>query len=246
MNSTPIHVTVWGENVHDRTREDVKLIYPEGMHTTIAAALDKNPDITARTATLEMPEHGLPAEVLAQTDVLTWWGHTAHEDVDDAVAQRVAERVHEGMGLIVLHSAHLSKPFLRLMGTSGSLRWREAGERERLWNIAPSHPITEGIGDAIELPRTEMYGERFDIPTPDELIFISWFQGGEVFRSGCTWQRGHGRVFYFRPGHETYPIYHDEQIQRVLLNACRWARARVRIPPKCPRIDNPPEPLEMS
>ena len=235
-----IHVTIWNEFLHEQQDEKVQRIYPAGIHTTIAACLSANADMTVTTATLDQFEHGLTEAVLNQTDVLTWWGHKAHDQVSDEVVKRVQQKVLEGMGLIVLHSAHHSKIFKALMGTNCSLRWREAGEKERLWNIEPGHPIAEGIGDYIELPRAEMYGERFDVPTPDKVIFISWFEGGEVFRSGCCWERGHGRIFYFRPGHETYPIYHNEQIQRVIANAVRWAKPRVKIADKCPMA----EPLE--
>jgi trehalose utilization protein len=226
MNSK-IRVTVWNEFQHEKTNEAVQAIYPKGMHVTIGSALKKNPDLSVRYATLDDPEHGLTQKVVDTTDVLIWWGHCAHDRVTDEVVARVKKRVLEGMGLIVLHSGHFSKIFKALMGTNCSLKWREAGEKERLWNIEPGHPITEGIGEYIELPNTEMYGERFDIPTPDKLIFISWFEGGEVFRSGCCWERGHGRIFYFRPGHETYPIYHNAQIQRVITNAVRWAKPRM-------------------
>ena len=197
------------------------------MHAVIAEHLNKQEGIKAKTATLDEPEHGLTEKVLSETDVLTWWGHIAHKEVSDQVVDRVQQRVLWGMGLICLHSAHLSKIFTKLMGTACMLRWREAAEKERLWNIEPGHPITEGIGDYFELPHTEMYGERFDIPTPDKLIFISWFKGGEVFRSGCCWERGHGRIFYFRPGHETYPIYYDENVLKVITNAVRWAVPRI-------------------
>ncbi len=220
----PIRVTIWNEYRHERLKEAVRAIYPDGMHETIAAALRPHGDLEVRTATLDDPECGLDAETLAKTDVLSIWGHRAHGDVDDAAVERVCQRVLEGMGLIVLHSGHYSKIFKRLMGTACSLRWRMENDRERLWNLAPNHPITQGIGDTIEIPLHEMYGERFDIPTPDELIFLSWFSGGEVFRSGCTWTRGYGKIFYFSPGHETCPIYHDTDIQRVILNAVRWAR----------------------
>ena len=176
-----------------------------------------------RTATLDEPEHGLSEAVLETTDVLLWWGHQAHTEVSDHVVARVQQRVLAGMGLIVLHSAHESKIFKSLMGTGCSLKWREVGERERLWCIEPEHPIAAGIGEFIDLPNTEMYGERFDIPAPEEVVFISWFEGGEVFRSGCTFQRGNGKIFYFRPGHETYPIYANPQVQQVIQNAIRWA-----------------------
>jgi trehalose utilization protein len=224
-----IRVTVWNEFRHEKKHEAVKKVYPDGMHTVIAKALEAESDMDVHTATLDEPEHGLSESVLSSTDVLTWWGHMAHKEVDDEIVERVRLRVLEGMGLIVLHSGHYSKIFRRMLGTNCSLKWREEAEKERLWNLEPGHPIAEGIGEYIELPNTEMYGERFDVPTPDKLIFVSWFEGGEVFRSGCCWQRGHGRIFYFRPGHETYPIFYNEQIQRVLVNAARWARARITL-----------------
>lgn len=219
----PIRTVVWGENIHERTNDVVAGIYPQGMHETIAAALNADPGIAATTATLDQPEHGLSAERLAETDVLTWWGHKDHGAVDDAVVERVAARVFEGMGLIVLHSGHFSKIFKRLMGTPCALKWREAGERERIWAINPSHPIAAGIGECFELENEEMYGEQFSVPEPLETVFISWFQGGEVFRSGMTWRRGAGSIFYFRPGHETYPTYHDARVKQVLINAVKWA-----------------------
>jgi trehalose utilization protein len=208
----------------------------------IAEFLGTNEDIVVRTATLDEPEHGLTEDVLADTDVLIWWAHMAHGEVCDDIVTRVQQRVLAGMGLILLHSAHFSKLFQRMMGTNCSLRWREIAEKERLWNLEPGHPITQGIGDYIELPNTEMYGERFDIPTPDKLIFISWFEGGEVFRSGCCWERGHGRIFYFRPGHETYPIFYNEEVQTVITNAVRWARPTVCISTQpAPHIKEPIE-----
>ncbi len=226
MNIGPVRVTVWNEFVHEKENARVREIYPDGIHTVIAAALQQQlgSHVQVATATLDAPEHGLSDQVLAETDVLTWWGHAAHERVRDEVVQRVHRRVLAGMGLVALHSAHFSKLFMRLMGTSCVLRWREAGERERLWIVNPSHPIVEGLDqDYFELEHTEMYGEPFDIPTPDELVLISWFEGGEVFRSGCTFRRGKGKIFYFRPGHETFPIYHHPAVQRVLANAVRWA-----------------------
>ncbi|XHR30195.1 MAG: ThuA domain-containing protein [Chthoniobacteraceae bacterium] len=235
MNTTK--VTVWNEFRHEKQNGKVQAIYPGGIHGAIAEALNRNPDIEARTATLDEPEHGLTEEVLDQTDVLFWWGHMAHGEVSDAIVDRVQKRVLEGMGLIVLHSGHFSKIFRRLMGTNCSLCWRENDDKERLWNLQPGHPITEGIGRYLEIPQHEMYGERFDIPEPEKLIFISWYSGGEVFRSGCTWQRGHGKIFYFSPGHETYPVFHDPQIQRILLNAARWARSTVRITDACPMVE---------
>ncbi|HUV05960.1 MAG TPA: ThuA domain-containing protein [Armatimonadota bacterium] len=222
--STLIRVTVWNEFRHERKAgHPASEVYPEGMHSAIAAHLQKQPDMKVRTATLDEPEHGLTDAVLAETDVMTWWGHIAHAEVSDEVADKVHKKVLDGMGLVVLHSGHFSKIFRKLMGTTCDLKWREAGEKERLWVVDPGHPITEGLPEYFELPQAEMYGERFDIPQPDELVFISWFQGGEVFRSGCCWHRGRGRVFYFRPGHESYPIYKDANVLKVVENAVRWA-----------------------
>lgn len=221
-----MNVTIWNEFVHERSNPAVKEIYPAGIHTAIQQGLEEHlgERATIRTATLDEPEHGLDSAVLRDTDVLFWWGHAAHDQVDEAVANRVVERVWDGMGLIALHSAHFAKPFKKLMGTGCQLRWREQGELERLWIVDPGHPIVDGLDvEFFELPHTEMYGEQFGIPAPDELILISWFAGGEVFRSGCTFRRGKGKVFYFRPGHETYPIYYDLNIQRILANAARWA-----------------------
>ena len=223
-----LRVTVWNENVHETHNPVVGGIYPDGIHGAIADALNAADGIEATTATLQEPEHGLTAERLAQTDVLFWWGHAAHGEVEDAVVERVVEAVWSGMGFVALHSAHFAKPFKRLMGTPCNLTWREAGERERLWLTARNHPIAAGVPDSFELENEEMYGEPFGVPEPLETVFISWFQGGEVFRSGLTWRRGAGNVFYFRPGHETYPTYFDATVQRVLTNAARWAHNPAR------------------
>ena len=218
-----IRTVVWGENVHEQSNKTVAEIYPNGMHATIAAYLNAAEEIEATTATLQEDEHGLSETRLAKTDVLLWWGHAAHGDVADEVVERVADHVNAGMGLILLHSAHFAKIFKRLMGTPCNLTWREAGERERLWVTSRNHPIAAGLPDHFELENEEMYGEPFGVPEPLETVFISWFQGGEVFRSGLTYKRGAGNVFYFRPGHETYPTYHNPNVQTVLRNAVRWA-----------------------
>jgi trehalose utilization protein len=216
-------VTVWNENRHEQKNPVVSEIYPNGIHGAIAEFLQTD-NYEVRTATLDEPEHGLTEEVLENTDVLVWWGHLAHHEVQDEIVKKVQQRVLDGMGLIVLHSGHFSKIFKVLMGTSCDLKWREADEKERLWVVDPSHPIAEGIGEYIELEKEEMYGEHFDIPAPDELIFTSWFEGGEIFRSGCTFKRGNGKIFYFRPGHETYPTYHNEQVQQVIKNAVKYVK----------------------
>jgi trehalose utilization protein len=218
-----INAVVWGENVHEQTNKVVQGIYPDGMHAAIAKALNADKAIKATTATLQQKEHGLTEARLAKTDVLLLWGHAAHGEVQDEIVERVAKRVWEGMGLIVLHSGHYSKIFKKLMGSPCSLKWREAGERERLWVINPNHPIAAGLGERIELEQTEMYGEPFSVPEPLETVFVSWYQGGEVFRSGLTYRRGAGSIFYFSPGHETYPVYHNAEVQLILRNAVKWA-----------------------
>lgn len=220
---TPLRVTIWNEFRHERENPVYGAIYPQGIHGAVADGFAGDPRFTVRTATLDEPEHGLPVDVLDRTDVLIWWGHKAHGEVDDEIVARVQRRVLEGMGLIVLHSGHFSKVFKRLMGSSCDLKWRESGDVERLWVVNPGHPIAAGISEYIELPAEEMYGEHFDIPQPDELVFVSWFTGGEVFRSGCCWTRGAGRIFYFRPGHESYPTYHKVEVLRVIVNAALWA-----------------------
>jgi trehalose utilization protein len=217
-----LRVTVWNEGRHEKKNPEVQKVYPHGMHTVIAGAL-RAQGLTVRTATLDEPEHGLTDAVLAETDVLTWWGHLAHAEVKDEIVNRVHQRVLEGMGLVVLHSGHFSKIFQKLMGTTCNLKWREANERERIWVVEPGHPIAAGLGEYFDIPHEEMYGEHFDIPAPDNLVLVSWFQGGEIFRSGCCYHRGRGKIFYFRPGHETFPTYYQPEVQRVIYNGVQWA-----------------------
>lgn len=218
-----IRVTVWNEFRHEQdTNHEASKVYPQGIHAVIAEALTAAGH-DARTATLDEPEHGLTQEVIDATDVFVWWGHMAHHEVSDEIVEKVKARVLAGAGLIVLHSGHFSKIFKSLMGTTCNLKWREANEKERLWVVNPAHPIVQGLGEYFELPQEEMYGEHFDIPQPDELLLVSWFSGGEVFRSGATFSRGAGKIFYFRPGHETHPTYFDENVRRVINNAVAWA-----------------------
>lgn len=236
-----IRVTVWNEYLHEVRFKEVAAIYPNGIHGYIADFLQEA-GFETQTATLRQPEHGLTQEVLDNTDVLIWWGHMAHHEVSDEIVERVYKRVIDGMGFIPLHSAHGSKVMVKLCGTpSYTLKWREAGEKEILWNVCPGHPITAGMEeDMIILEHEEMYGEPFQIPEPDELVFISWFQGGDVFRSGCCYRRGRGRIFYFRPGHEMFPTFHNKAVQRVLINAVNWAA-----PTNCkaPVLDQMREPV---
>lgn len=221
MSNGP-RVTVWNEYQHEKTNPEVAKIYPNGIHEVIAQHLASE-GLTVQTATLDQPDHGLTDAVLQKTDVLIWWGHVAHDRVQDDVVDKVHKRVLNGMGLIVLHSSHFSKIFKRLMGTSCNLKWRNSGETERLWVVDPAHPIAAGLDEYFEIAAEEMYGEFFDIPAPDALVFISWFKGGEVFRSGCCFHRGKGKIFYFRPGDQAYPTYHQPEVLRVIANAVRWA-----------------------
>jgi trehalose utilization protein len=223
-----IRVTIWNENIHDKLPE-VKAIYPEGIHGAIASSLKEMDDVQVHIATLDQPECGLTDEVLDNTDVMIWWGHMAHKKVPDELARKVQEHVNKGMGFIALHSAHLSKPFMFLMGTSCSLRWRD-NEYERIWCVNPGHPIAEGIPPCFELESEEMYGEFFDIPHPESLVFTGWFRSGEVFRSGCCWTRGLGKVFYFQPGHETNSSLNHPIVQKIISNAVRWAAPNNRRP----------------
>lgn len=230
-----IRVTVWNE-YHGQEAAAIRDVHPEGIHKTIEAFLAKDPEILVRTATLDDAGCGLTDDVLDQTDVLIWWGHCCHGEVPDSVADRVADAVHKGMGFIPLHSSHMAKPFTRLMGTSCTLKWRD-GDHERLWTLMPTHPIAQGVPENIELDEEEMYGERFDIPAPDELIFLGWFSGGELFRSGCVWNRGLGKVFYFQPGHETNRSYLNGHIQRIITNAVHFTAPVVRAKTLgCPHI----------
>ena len=216
-------VTVWNEFIQEKTDPPVAAVYPEGIHRVIADYL-KSEGLDVNTATLNEPEHGLSESILSKTDVLVWWGHKAHREVEDKIVDRVQDRVLNGMGLVILHSAHYSKIFKRMMGTSCDLGIvRDDGKRERIWTIEPSHPICHGINTYFDIPNTEVYGERFDIPNPDSLVFVSSFEGGEVFRTGCCYHRGLGKIFYFRPGHETYPIFYQTEVQQIIKNSVLWA-----------------------
>lgn len=235
LRNTRLSVIVWNEYVQDRDNPAIRATYPEGLHTVVAKALRRTPGIGTKTlpvdvstATLDEPEHGLSEARLQACDVLIWWGDVAHDKVSDEVVQRIHRRVLEGMGLIVLHSGYSSKIFRRLLGTSCSVKLRARDERERLWVVAPSHPIAAGLNERFELPVEETYGESFDVAQPDSTVFISWFEGGEVFRSGCCWERGYGRLFYFRPGNISHPTFHDANVQRVLANAVQWVAPRFR------------------
>ncbi len=218
-----IRVTVWNEYRHEKSEESIRAIYPNGIHGAVKEFLDTHDDLEVRLAALDDPDQGLPDEVLNNTDVLMWWGHMSHEDVSDALVEKIKRRVYDdGMGFIAMHSAHMSKPFRAIVGTSGKLLWSD-DQHELIWNVMPGHPITAGIPEHVDLGTEEMYGEPFMIPQPDELLFIGWFEHGYVFRSGCTFYRGRGKVFYFQPGHEACRSFYNEYVQKILYNGVKWA-----------------------
>ncbi len=235
-----LNVTIWNEFYHEKNDETVRAIYPEGVHGAIRKGLADHSDFDIRLASLDEPEQGLPDSLLNQTDVLLWWGHLKHGEVDDGLVNRICDRVlRHGMGFIALHSAHASKPFGRLVGTTGSLCWGD-NQTEIVWNLLPQHPIAAGISDCFVLPEEELYCEPFRIPVPDELVFTSWFRNGNIFRSGCCFYRGLGKIFYFQPGHETCRSYYDPNVLRVISNAIYWAApldtAEEKIDTGCPHI----------
>lgn len=242
-----IKVTIWNEYAADQRSEAGVRTYPEGLHAVIKEFLEKSGDIEARVKLFDDPEYGITDEILADTDVLIYWAHMRHHELPYEKARLIAEYVQKGMGVIFLHAAHKSRPFAALTGTSGSLQWREADEREQLWVVNPSHPIAQGLPPVITIEPEEMYGEFFDIPQPDELVFIGWFQGGNVFRSGITYRRGYGKVFYFQPGHETHPTYYNPDVQRIITNAVHWAAPATKIASlECPCAREPIEKIHRS
>lgn len=216
-----IRITVWNEYWHETVSKKIAAVYPRGIHNAIGDFLAENDDFCVRVSTLNDPECGLSKEILDDTDVLIWWAHVLHDKIPDDIAARVRDYVLKGMGFIPLHSAHLCKPFTMLTGTSCTLKWRD-NDRERIWCVNPGHPIAAGLPEYFELEHEEMYGEHFDIPQPDDLVFVGWFRGGEVFRSGCAFERGYGKIFYFQPGHEEYPTYYNKYVQQIIKNAVYW------------------------
>ncbi len=237
------NVLVWYEGRPlPYAEEREKAVYPDGIHGALGVLFSRQEDMRVRTATLQHPAQGLSDEALAWADVLVYFSHKYWREVEDARVDAIQKRVLEGMGLVLLHSSHASKIFSRMMGTrTQCLRWREGrtteagraagakapendGEWQRVWLVAPYHPIAAGLErECFVIPRDETYGEYFEIPAPEELVFLTTSEGGEVLRSGCCWRRGAGKIFYFASGHETFPVYYQLEVQRVLVNAVRWA-----------------------
>ena len=185
--TTPLRITVWNEFRHEKdTTHPASTIYPNGIHAAIAEGLRANAGFTVHTATLDEPEHGLAEAVLAETDVLFWWGHMAHGAVSDAIVERVYARVLDGMGLVVLHSGHFSKIFKKLMGTSCDLKWREADDNERIWVLEPGHPIAAGLGETIELAEEEMYVSASIFPRPKRWCSSAGLRAAKCFAAAAV------------------------------------------------------------
>ncbi|MDR0697503.1 MAG: ThuA domain-containing protein [Christensenellaceae bacterium] len=219
-----MNVTIWNEYHPSSKSGRVYKTYPDGIHVALNQIFEGNEELYNVTlVTQDEPENGLTDLVLNGTDVLIWWGHIWQDNVLSSVADKVCKRVLDGMGAIFLNSAYGSKPFVKLMGTSCKAKWRETDEKERLWVVDPSHPILSGIPETFIIEPETMIGEVFDIPTPDELLLLGWFPGGEVIRAGCTFKRGRGKIFYFQPGHETCPTYYNKNVKQIILNAVAWA-----------------------
>lgn len=249
MASNVVRVLVWDENPSHAPKE----VYPNNIRGAVAQGLIElgKGEIEATPIHLDEPNQGVTPERLKNADVLIWWGHARHGEVNDEVAQMVKKAVHEdGLGFIPLHSAHYSKPFKAVLGANGHLKggWRENAktpDTEEIRVCAPKHPIAEGVSDFV-LPAEEMYGAPFDVPAYQVVVFQSYFPlGGEYFPSfattvgkgidpnftsgngnGHNQGEGAGRVFYFRPGHETFPTYFDPNVKKVIYNATLWAARR--------------------
>jgi len=216
-----MRVLCWSE------RTEPANVYPQGINGAIAGFLRRSADLDVRTASINDGEQGIGKAAIDATDVLVWWGHLKHKDIDDAHVAEVIRQIRErGLGFIGLHSTQGAKVFTGALGCSGEIGgWREDGKREFLKCVAPSHPIAQGLGD-FTLAQTEMYNEPFQVPPPEKTIFFSYWEGGEQFRSCNVWSAGKGRVVYFRPGHESFPIYHQELPLRVVKNSVTWCASR--------------------
>ena len=237
-----IKVTIWNEFRHEKTKEKVKALYPNGLHAVIGEFLNETGNMEITLAALDDENQGLPDEVLENTDVLIWWGHMFHKEVSDILVEKIKNRVFLGkMGFIALHSAHHSKPFKAIVGTNGNLQWGRV-QKEIIWNMMPSHPIAKGIPDHFILESEELYSEPFYIPQPDAFVFGGWYEDGNIFRSGACFIRGAGKVFYFQPGHETCLSFFNPYVRRIITNAVYWANPQefaYEITDKCPHIITP-------
>lgn len=204
-------------------------MYPKeigGVLNEIICELD-NVEILKICSSYE-EECGLTEELLNKADVLLYWSHGGNNEFPDHIAKRVSEYVLRGMGFVVLHSAIGAKPFKLLMGTSCSMRYHH-DDFEKMICCNPLHPIAEGVPERFDLGTEETYGEFMDIPKPDDVIYLGWFDSGEVCRSVCTWTRGYGKIVFLQPGHETNPSFYNPHVRKLIQNSCMWAKAVKKI-----------------
>jgi trehalose utilization protein len=238
-----VRITVWNEYYQEPKDPRVSAVYPDGIHRVLAEGFEAQfgSEAEVRTAVLADPEHGLTERVLAETDVLVWWAHLKHGEVSDEIVERIRLRVLGGMGLLILHSAIESKIAQALLGTTCRMSWWRHGGRELTWTVEPGHQIAQGVPNPLVIPDGEMYGEPLHVPTPDDLVFITAYEGGEVLRSGCGWKRGRGRIFFLATGHEEYPIYYRDDVRLVLANAARWAKSPTPVETVASKVPQLPE-----
>ena len=217
----PIRVRVWCEGTAPKS------VYPNDIDGAIADSLRKQPGLDVSSARLDSADAGLSDASLDATDVLVWWGRLRHADLPDSRARAIAARVRAGkLGFVALHASCLSKPFVELMGGRCELGgWREDGRPERVEITTPGHPIARGISPFL-IPRTSMFAEPFRVPMPETVVMTSTFDRGETFRSGLTWAVDKGRVAYFRPGHDGFPIFFHPSVRQVIANAVTWTAGR--------------------
>jgi len=222
MAEAKVKALVWSEFT------EPKDVYPKGIHGDIAEYLNASGNVEAKVVQLSDPDQGVSQAMLDWADVLLWWGHQKHRDVTDETVQRIVKSVKEGgMGYFAMHSAHYSRGLIAILGTPCGLGSVGDGGAESISVVMPDHPIAKGVSDFV-VPRTEYFGEPFGVPEPEAVVFKSTFEKGDNiwFRSGCCWTVGKGRVFYFRPGHETYPIMRQPEVQKVIYNATLWSAKR--------------------
>jgi trehalose utilization protein len=275
--SGPIKLVIW-----DERQQSQKEAYGGFLGDRIADHFRSEPGFSVKSVGMDDPEHGLTTGAIEDMQVLIWWGHVRQKEVAPEVGRMIVDRVKAGkLGLIALHSAHWSTPFIAAMDERARLdairKWSRPGEKVEVEAIAPKnryvvpkrddqvtpfsrarkfpdgttkielhlpicvfpsyradgkpsqtkvitpgHPIAEGIPATFEVSQTEMYDEPFHVPEPDQVLFEERWDDGAWFRSGMVWELGHGKVFYYRPGHETYPVYKEAIPLKILVNAARW------------------------
>ncbi len=276
-----IPVVVW-----DERQPSQKQAYDGFLGDRIADHLRSQPGLSVQSVGLNDPDQGLSSNVVEGARVLIWWGHVRQREIKPEVGKKIVERIKAGtLGLITLHSAHWSVPFIEAMDERSRIdaakQWGAGGDKVEIQEIppqnrfaapkrdarptpystarkfpggvtkvdlhlpicvfpayahndkpsynkvlAPDHPIVEGIPREFELPRTEMYDEPFHVPEPDAVLIEERWEGGEWFRSAMVWNLGKGRVVYYRPGHETYPVYKESIPLQILTNAVRWLASK--------------------